>query len=32
MGKAPAYMEEANLEFLRNNMQWDIEKREIDFI
>ena len=28
----PAYMEEANLEFLRNNMQWDLEKREVDFI
>jgi len=28
----PAYMEEANLDFLRNNMQWDLEKREIDFI
>jgi hypothetical protein len=25
-------MEEANLEFLRNNMQWDLEKREVDFI
>ena len=32
MGKAPAYMEEANLEFLRSNMQWDLEKREVDFI
>ena len=32
MGKAPAYMEEANLEFLRNKMQWDLEKREVDFI
>lgn len=28
----PAYMEEANLEFLSNNMKWDLEKREVDFI
>ena len=28
----PAYMENANLDFLKYNMQWELEKREVDFI